>query len=319
MIGFIVQRTLTAIPVLFLVSLITFGLIQLVPGDPAVVIAGQDATAAELARVREMLQLDAPWYLRLVSWYGRLLHGDLGQSFTLGRSVSDAILERAPVTFSLAVLALILTLVFGLVAGVFAALRQNSWIDSALMGFALVGVSLPNFWLALLLQIWLAIELGWLPAISSNAAKTPFPDNLKYYVLPVIVLTLPNIAFFARFMRSSMLEVINQDYITVARSKGLNGRAVLYSHALRNALIPMITVIALQIPRILGGAVIIEQIFAWPGLGDLTYKAIGQRDYPVILAITLITGISVMVVNLLTDLVYVLVDPRVSLTSKRAG
>ena len=231
----------------------------------------------------------------------------------------DLIGERFWATIQLQSLGLLIGLAIAVPVGIISATRQYSTIDNVVTVGSFLGLALPNFWLALLLQIWLAIELGWLPAISSNAAKTPFPDNLKYYVLPVIVLTLPNIAFFARFMRSSMLEVINQDYITVARSKGLNGRAVLYSHALRNALIPMITVIALQIPRILGGAVIIEQIFAWPGLGDLTYKAIGQRDYPVILAITLITGISVMVVNLLTDLVYVLVDPRVSLTSKRAG
>jgi peptide/nickel transport system permease protein len=174
---------------------------------------------------------------------------------------------------------------------------------------------LPNFWLALLLQIWIGVKLGWLPVISTGQANADYPERLKYFIMPVIVLALPNIAYFARFMRSSMLEVINQDYVTVARAKGLDKRNVLYRHALRNALIPMVTIVGLQLPRILSGAVIIEQIFAWPGLGDLAFKAIGQRDYPVILAVTLLSGAAVMIVNLLTDLVYVLVDPRVSLSS----
>jgi peptide/nickel transport system permease protein len=159
-----------------------------------------------------------------------------------------------------------------------------------------------------------AVELGWLPVLSSGQSRADWPEKIRYFILPVIVLTLPNIAYFARFMRSAMLEVINQDYMTVARAKGLSGRSILYGHAMRNAMIPMITVVGLQLPRIIGGAVIIEQIFAWPGIGDLVWKAITQRDYPVILGVTMIIGVAVMVVNIITDFIYVLVDPRVSLT-----
>jgi peptide/nickel transport system permease protein len=158
------------------------------------------------------------------------------------------------------------------------------------------------------------VELGWLPVLSSGQARADWPEKIRYFILPVIVLTGPIIAYFARFMRSAMLEVINQDYMTVARAKGLSGRSILYGHAMRNAMIPMITVVGLQLPRIIGGAVIIEQIFAWPGIGDLTFKAIGQRDYPVILGVTMLAGALVMVVNIVTDFIYVLVDPRVSLT-----
>ena len=320
--AYMARRSLSLVPLMIGLSIIVFLLIQAAPGDPAVAMMGEQAARnpAYLEQARKNLGLDQPLPVQYLRWAGNILQGDFGTAYTFNRKpVLDLIGERFWATIKLQSLGLFIGLAIAVPIGIVSATRQYSTIDNVVTVGSFLGLALPNFWLALLLQIWLAIELGWLPAISSNAAKTPFPDNVQYYVMPVIVLALPNIAFFARFMRSSMLEVINQDYITVARSKGLGRRAVLYSHALRNALIPMITVVALQIPRILGGAVIIEQIFAWPGLGDLTYKAIGQRDYPVILAITLITGLTVMVVNLLTDLVYVLVDPRVSLITKRAG
>jgi peptide/nickel transport system permease protein len=320
--AYMARRALGLVPLVIGLSIIVFLLIHAAPGDPAVAMMGEQAARnpAYLEQARKNLGLDQPLPIQYLKWAGNILQGDFGTAYTFNRKpVLDLIGERFWATIQLQSLGLFIGLAIAVPVGIVSATRQYSTVDNVVTVGSFLGLAVPNFWLALLLQIWLAIELGWLPAISSNAAKTPFPENVKYYVMPVIVLALPNIAFFARFMRSSMLEVINQDYITVARAKGLSGRTVLYSHALRNALIPMITVVALQIPRILGGAVIIEQIFAWPGIGDLTYKAIGQRDYPVILAITLITGVTVMVVNLLTDLVYVLVDPRVSLTSKRAG
>ncbi len=321
--AYMARRALSLVPLVIGLSIIVFLLIQAAPGDPAVAMMGEQAARnpTYLEQARKNLGLDEPLPVQYLKWAGRIvLHGDFGTAYTFNRKpVLDLIGERFWETIKLQSLGLFIGLGIAIPIGIVSATRQYSAVDNVVTVGSFLGLALPNFWLALLLQIWIAIELGWLPAISSNAAKTPFPENIRYYVLPVIVLALPNIAYFARFMRSSMLEVINQDYITVARAKGLDRRVVLYSHALRNAWIPMITVVALQIPRILGGAVIIEQIFAWPGLGDLTYKAIGQRDYPVILAITLITGITVMVVNLLTDLVYVLVDPRVSLTTRRAG
>ncbi|MCC6703440.1 MAG: ABC transporter permease, partial [Thermomicrobiales bacterium] len=222
--------------------------------------------------------------------------------------------ERFWSTVQLQGISLLLGLLIALPVGIISALKQYSTIDNVVTVGSFLGLALPNFWLALLLQLWIAVELGWLPVLSSGQARADYPEKLKYFILPVIVLTLPNIAYFARFMRSAMLEVINQEYMTVARAKGLSGRSILYGHAMRNAMIPMITVVGLQLPRIIGGAVIIEQIFAWPGLGDLAWKAIGQRDYPVILAITMLAGAAVMVVNIITDFIYVLVDPRVSLT-----
>jgi peptide/nickel transport system permease protein len=218
-------------------------------------------------------------------------------------------------TLQLQGIALLLALLIAIPVGIVSATRQYSWTDNLVTVGSFIGLALPNFWLALLVQIWIGVELGCLPVISYGQASAPWPERLRYFVLPVIVLTLPSVAYFARFMRSAMLEVIGQDYVTVARAKGLGPRTVLYRHAFRNALIPMVTVIGLQLPQILSGAVIIEQIFAWPGLGDLAYQAIGRRDYPVILGVTLFTGVAVMVVSVIVDFVYVVVDPRVKLTN----
>jgi peptide/nickel transport system permease protein len=259
--------------------------------------------------------LDQSLPRQYITWAGNLLHGDFGTAYTFGnKPVSELIQDRFWNTVVLQGIALFLAIMIAVPVGIISATRQYSKTDNAVTVFSFIGLALPNFWLALLLQVWVAVKLGWLPVISTGQANAPFPERIKYFVLPVLVLMLPNIAYFARFMRSSMLEVKNQDYVTVARAKGLPNRSVLYRHSLRNALIPMITVIGLQLPAIIGGAVIIEQIFAWPGLGDLAVKAIGQRDYPVILAITLLSGLAVMIVNLLVDIFYAMADPRVRLS-----
>jgi len=226
--------------------------------------------------------------------------------------VLELIGQRFWGTIQLQAVALAIGLVIAVPVGILSATRQYSATDNSVTVGSFIGLALPNFWLALLLQIWLGVELGLLPTLSAGQDEVAYPEKLKFWVMPVIVLALPNVAYFARFMRSSMLEVIHQDYVTTARAKGLSGNTVLYRHALRNALIPMVTVVGLQLPRILSGAVVIEQIFAWPGIGALTFDAITRRDYPVILGVTMITGLAVMVVNLLTDIVYALVDPRVS-------
>ena len=308
---FIVRRILTAIPVLFLVSLMTFGLIQLVPGDPAVVIAGQEASQAELARVREMLQLDAPWYRQLLSWYGRLLHGDLGQSFTLGRSVVEAILERAPVTFGLAVFALILTLIIGLTAGIIAALRQNSWVDGALMGFALVGVSLPNFWLGIMFIFIFAVELGWLPSGGYVGPTESIAGWLRSLVLPAVSLALLQMGLLARITRASMIEVLRQDYIRTARAKGLPGWKVVGKHAFCNVLVPVITVVGIIFSLLLAGAVVIETVYSLPGIGRLVVSGIARRDYPVIQGSLLLIGTTCVLLNIVVDILYAYIDPRV--------
>jgi peptide/nickel transport system permease protein len=266
---------------------------------------------------QKQLGLDKPLPIQYVYWVGHLLKGDFGKAYTFNKTpVLTLIGQRFWSTVQLQAIALAIGLAIAVPVGILSATRQYSALDNVVTVGSFVGLALPNFWLALLLQVWIGVKLGWLPVISTGQSTAEFPERLKYFVLPVIVLALPHIAYFARFMRSSMLEVINMDYVTVARAKGMAPNTVLYSHALRNALIPMITVIGLQLPVILSGAVIIEQIFAWPGLGDLAFKAIGQRDYPVILAVTLLAGAGVMVINLLVDVAYVLVDPRVKLAGR---
>jgi peptide/nickel transport system permease protein len=315
--AYMVRRVIMLVPLLFGLSVLMFGLIHAAPGDP--VRTMMSPTAAQnpkyVEQTRERLGLDDSLPVQYVRWAGNLVQGDFGTAYTFqNKSVLSLIGERFWSTIELQAIALFLGLIIAIPIGILSAIKQYSTLDNIVTVGSFLGVAIPNFWLALLLQLWIGVKLGWLPVLSSNQARADFPDRLRYFILPVIVLALPNIAYFARFMRSSMLEVVNQDYVTVARAKGLSARAVLYSHAMRNALIPMVTVVGLQLPRIIGGAVIIEQIFAWPGLGDLAWKAIGQRDYPVILAITLLSGAAVMIVNIISDFVYVLVDPRVSLT-----
>lgn len=315
--AYMARRVLMLIPLMLGLSLIMFTLIQAAPGDPVLAMMGEQAASNPeyVEQTRKNLGLDRSLPVQYVTWIGNLVRGDFGTAYTFNRApVLELIGDRFWSTVQLQSIALFLGLLIALPIGIVSALKQYSAVDNVVTVGSFLGLALPNFWLALLLQLWIAVELGWLPVLSSGQARADWPEKIRYFILPVIVLTLPNIAYFARFMRSAMLEVINQEYMTVARAKGLSGRSLLYGHAMRNAMIPMITVVGLQLPRIIGGAVIIEQIFAWPGLGDLAWKAIGQRDYPVILGITMLSGVAVMVVNIITDFIYVLVDPRVSLT-----
>jgi peptide/nickel transport system permease protein len=315
--SYLVRRILMLIPLMIGLSIVMFALIHAAPGDPVVAMMGPTAASNPryVEQARANLGLDDSLPEQYITWLSNLLHGDFGTSYTFGnKPVIDLIGDRLWNTVVLQGISLLLGILIAVPIGIISATRQYSRTDNAVTIFSFIGLALPNFWLALLLQVWIAVKLGWLPVISTGQANAPFPERIKYFILPVFVLVLPNIAYFARFMRSSMLEVKNQDYVTVARAKGLPNKTVLYRHSLRNALIPMITVIGLQLPAIIGGAVIIEQIFAWPGLGDLAVKAIGQRDYPVILAITLLSGAVVMIVNLLVDVFYAIADPRVRLS-----
>lgn len=320
--AYMIRRFLFLIPLLLGLSIVMFTLIRLAPGDPAVAMMGPTAASNPdfLEQTRENLGLNEPLPVQYLTWLGNLVTGDFGTAYTFNnKPVLDLIGERFWGTVQLQGISLLLGILIAFPVGILSATRQYSAVDNGVTIGSFIGLAIPNFWLALMLQLWLGVKLGWLDVISTGQATKPWSERWQYFVMPVIVLTLPNIAYFARFMRSSMLEVIRQDYMTTARSKGLNPRAVLYRHGLRNALIPMITVIGLQLPRILGGAVIIEQIFAWPGLGLLAFDAIGRRDYPVILALTMLTGAAVMVVNVLVDFIYALVDPRVSVTDTRGS
>ena len=322
MIAYMIRRFLFLIPLLVGLSIIMFTLIRLAPGDPAIAMMSPSAASNPdyLEQTRRNLGLDEPLPVQYITWVGNLLTGDFGTAYTFNNKPVLALIgERFWGTVQLQGISLFLGILIAFPVGIISATRQYSAVDNGVTIGSFVGLAIPNFWLALLLQVWVGVQLGWLPVISTGQAGAAWDERWKYFVMPVIVLTLPTIAYFARFMRSSMLEVIRQDYMTTARSKGLGSRSVLYRHGLRNALIPMITVIGLQLPRILGGAVIIEQIFAWPGLGLLAFDAIGRRDYPVILALTMLTGAAVMIVNVLVDFVYVLVDPRVSIAGSTAA
>ncbi len=317
MLAYMARRVLFLIPLLLGLSAIMFALVRAAPGDPVVAMMGPQAASnpGYVEQARENLGLNEPLPVQYAIWIGNLVQGDFGIAYTFNnKPVLTLIGERFWGTIQLQSLALFIGLAIAVPVGIISATRQYSTLDNTITVSSFIGLAVPNFWLALLLQIWLSVELGWLPTLSGGQDNVGWSERWKFFVMPVLVLALPNIAYFARFMRSSMLEVIHQDYVTTARAKGLTSRTVLYRHALRNALIPMITVVGLQLPRILSGAVIIEQIFAWPGLGGLAYDAIGRRDYPVILGLTMLTGAAVMVVNIVVDFVYVLADPRVSVS-----
>ncbi len=318
---YIARRVLLVVPLLVGLSLIMFVLVHLAPGDPVrAFISEQTTDPSFVEQARKNLGLDKPLPVQYAIYLGHLVRGDLGTAYTFNsRPVLSLIKDRAGATILLQALSLLVALLFAIPLGILSATRQYSWLDNSTTVGSFVGLAIPNFWLALLLQLFLSVKLGWLPTISTGWAQAPYPDRLKYLIMPIIVLAFPSIAYFARFMRSAMLEVLRQDYMTTARAKGLDSRVVLYRHGLRNALIPMVTVIGLQVSRLLGGAVIIEQIFAWPGLGLLAYDAITRRDYPVILGVTLVAGTFVLVINIAIDFLYVVVDPRVSLSGRGAA
>jgi peptide/nickel transport system permease protein len=311
--NYIIRRLIQLIPLLFGLSILIFGLIHLSPGDPVYAfLSEQNNDPVVIEQVRRNLGLDQPLYVQYWRWINNVIRLDFGVAYTFNnKPVINLIWERVPGTVQLGTLAIIVSLIIAIPAGIISAQRQYSAIDNVTTVGAFLGLALPNFWFALMLQLLFAVQLGWLPT-STAGAGAEWPDRARYFILPVAVLSLSLVATFSRFMRSSMLEVIRQDYITSARAKGLSERVITYRHALKNAMIPMVTVVGLQLPTILSGAIIVEFIFAWPGLGGLGYEAILRRDYPVILALTMLIGAFVMILNMLIDIVYVLIDPRIS-------
>lgn len=311
--NYIIRRLILLIPMLIGLSIIIFLLIHLAPGDPALALVGErsiDPTVVE--QVRKNLGLDKPLAVQYGIWISNVAQLDFGTAYTFNRTpVIELIRQRLSGTVQLQALAILVSLIVAIPLGIVSARRQYSALDNLATGGSFLGLALPNFWLALMLQLFLAVQLGWLPP-SGSTSDAEGLAKLKFFVMPTIVLAIPTIAVFARFMRSSMLEVVRQDYINTARAKGLSERAVIYRHALKNAIIPMVTVLGTQLPRLLSGSVIVEYIFAWPGLGSLAYQSILQRDYPVILALTLLTGAAVLIVNVLVDVAYVFLDPRIA-------
>jgi len=308
---YVIRRILMSIPILIGITLIVFSILHLAPGDPVRIMLGQRATPELVAKLRHEMGLDKPIYVQYLIWLSRVLRGDLGKSLITHRPVLDMIVERIPATLELTVPSLIISAVVSVFLGVIAALHRNSWIDQLTRVFALIGVSIPSFWFALVLLIIFSFKFGWLPIYGRGGPLWTI-EGLKHAILPITVLSLLNMALLMRITRSTMVEVLGEDYIRTAKGKGLPENVIIYKHALRNALIPIVTILALRLAYIFGGAVITETIFAWPGMGRLIVEAIYQRDFPVVQGVTLMFGVMVMIANLLADILYACLDPRIS-------
>ncbi|NDV01173.1 ABC transporter permease [Pseudoroseicyclus tamaricis] len=325
MTAYVIRRLLLFVPMAVGIICVTFALLLLIPGDPASVLLGQEATAEGIASLRAAMGLDDPWYIRLGRYFADLAQGDMGRSIFQNAPVSEIILGRMGATIELAAVALFLSVVVGIGLGVLAAIRQGGIVDAATMLLAQLGISMPVYWLSLLLMLWFAVNLGWLPAIGRGEPlipafgmmlagnPAPFLDSLAHITLPALSLAGNSAAIISRLVRTSMLEVLREDFVRTAKAKGMRRPQVVLGHALRNALLPVLSVIGLRFGALLGGAILTETIFAWPGLGQLTIAAISQRDVPLIQGIVLIFALIYATVTLAVDLAYAAVDPRIRL------
>lgn len=313
MLRYALRRLVVMVPVLLVISLATFALMSIVIGDPVLLILGQETAADEqtIERMRADLGLDRPLPLQYLDWLSHVARGDLGNSMRSPVSVTDTILERLPVTLELTLLTLVLSLTIALPLGIAAALRPGSVIDVAISALASIGLSIPNFFLGILLIYVFALKLGWLPSGGFVRFTDDPLQNLKLMILPTLTLSTAYIGSQARYMRSAMLDVLNQDYVRTARSKGLTERAVVWTHAVRNALMPVITIVGLELAGLFGGAVVTETIFSLPGIGTLLVQSVFGRDITMVQGVVLFITLAVVLVNLFTDLAYALVDPRI--------
>ncbi|RTI06819.1 ABC transporter permease [Thermus scotoductus] len=331
--SYVLRRLLGLVPVLFGITLLVFLFLQLIPGDPAQAILGERGTPEQLAALREKLGLNKPLYVQYLTFVKNILTGDLGTSAVSTIPVAEELKRRWPATFELALAATLVAVVFGIPVGILAAVRKNSLLDTLSMSLSLVGVSMPVFWLGLLLVYFFAVNLHWLPTggrLSTDLAIDFRPitgflvldgmlalkpevlmDALRHLILPALTLGTIPLAILTRITRSAMLEVLSQDYVRTARAKGLAERQVILKHALKNALLPVVTLVGLQFGTLLGGAILTETIFSWPGIGSYIYEGILNRDYPVVQAGVLVVATVFVLVNLLVDLSYALLDPRI--------
>lgn len=330
---YIVRRLLNLIPVLFGITLLVFLFLHLIPGDPAIVMLGDRATPDQVEALRERMGLNEPLPLQYLAFLGNLVRFDLGSSIFTGVPIIREILIRWPATFELSVAAMLIALVLGIPAGVLAAVRKNSWLDNLTMSGSLIGVSMPVYWLGLLLVYLFAVNLQWLPpsgriSVDAGLSFEPitgfylfdtliqgdfaaFQDVLAHLALPALTLSTIPLAILARITRSAMLEVLSQDYIRTARAKGLLELRVIFKHALKNAMLPVITIVGLEFGTLLGGAILTETIFSWPGIGKWIYEGILSRDYPVVQGGVIFVATAFVLINLLVDLSYALLDPRI--------
>jgi peptide/nickel transport system permease protein len=311
MFAYVVRRVLATIPVMAVVALFVFSLLYIAPGDPAAVIAGDQATPADIERIRASLGLDRPYLVRFGAWVWDIMRGDLGVSIFTNLPVSTMIAQRIEPTLSLMVVTLLLAVSVAVPMGVLAAANQGTVIDRAVMGFAVLGFSVPVFVVGYVLAYVFALELDWLPVQGYTPFSRGFGPWIENLILPAIALGTVYIALIARITRATMLEVLGQDYIRTAKAKGVGQRAILFLHALKNAAVPIVTVIGIGIALLIGGAVVTESVFAIPGLGRLTVDAILRRDYPVIQGVVLLFSFVYVLVNLVIDLLYTLFDPRI--------
>jgi len=311
MVSYIVRRVLATLPVMAIVALFVFSLLYIAPGDPAAVIAGDQASPADVERIRQNLGLDRPFLVQFGAWLWNIVHGDLGTSIFTNLPVTALIVQRIEPTLSLMAITLVLTILVAVPLGVVAAWKAGTFVDRAIMAFAVLAFSLPVFVVGYLLAYVFALELEWFPVQGYTPLAEGFWPWLQNLILPAVALGSVYIALIARITRASMLEVLQQDYIRTARAKGLEQRTILFVHALKNAAVPIVTVIGIGIALLIGGAVVTESVFAIPGLGRLTVDAILRRDYPVIQGIVLMFSFLYTLVNLTVDLTYTLVDPRI--------
>lgn len=323
MTAYVIRRLLWMIPILIGVSIICFGLLKRAPGDPvSAIVASSRNTGATITQqdreaLREQYGLNNPVWVQYYDWASLVARGDFGYSTRSNQPVWDVIKSRLPNTVKLAGVSLIFTLAIALPLGIISAVKQYSKLDYVLTFFNFVGISIPQFWLGLMLVYIFAVELGWFPSTGMQSPDVPagfwpeFTDRFKHYVLPVVSITLVGIAGYTRFQRASMLEVIRQDYVRTARAKGLSERVVIFKHAWRNALIPIITLMGYVFVILVEGSVVVENIFSWPGMGQLAVSSLNQRDYPVIMAIVLLSATLILLGTLISDIVYAIVDPRI--------
>lgn len=311
MVPYIIRRLIQMVPVLLLVLALVFVIFRMIPGDPAQLILGANPDPAALDALRAKLGLDQPVPIQFLHWLQDALRGDLGVSRIGDKPVAPLLAEKFLITLELAIAAIVIGCLIGIPAGILSAIRRDSWIDFLARVVGLIGFSVPNYWLGVLLVVVFSVRLGWLPPAGYVPLREDPTGNLRYLVLPAITMGLPIAAEQMRFLRASMLDVIQQDYMRTARSKGLANSTIFLRHALRNAFIPFLTITGLQLGYLLGGSVVIEQIFSWPGIGWLTYQSITFRDYAVVQGAVLIGAAVFLIANLLVDLGYIFLDPRI--------
>lgn len=311
---YIVRRLLMMIPILVGISALSFLVIHLAPGDPMTILADPQLSALDLERIRANLGLDAPLHQQFAQWFMEMLRLDFGHSFISGRPVTTIILEKIPVTLLLTGTGMLVAVVIAVVAGTVSAVKQYSKLDYIVSVLAFLGISIPGFWLGIMLILTFSVKLHWLPAtgmLDLRAEHFHLWDLLRHMILPVVTLAAPSIAVWTRYIRAGVLEIIHEDYIRTARAKGLSERVVLYKHALRNALLPVITILGIHIPYLFEGAFVTEAIFGWPGMGQVGINAVWQRDYPLVMAINTFGAVLVLLCNFGTDLIYAAIDPRI--------